>query len=126
MAAAAASLRELETKAATLYPHLASLGQRLMAGLRAAAASAHVPLLADGPGPVFSLYLTEQPAIRNYRDFARCDLAGMARLHRGLLDHGVNCVGRGLWFLSAAHTDADIDLTIAAFTAALAEITSSR
>lgn len=126
MAAAAAALRELETNAAVLYPRLAALGQRLMAGLRAAAAAAAVPLLADGPGPVFSLYLTEQPAVHNYRDYARCNLAGMARLNRCLLDHGVNTVGRGLWFLSAAHTDLDIEQTIAAFAAALAEWTTER
>ncbi len=121
MAAAAASLRELETNAAEIYPRLTALGQRLMAGMHDAAAAAGVRMLVDGPGPVFSLYLTDQPAVRNYRDFARCDLAGMARLHRLLLDHGINCVGRGLFFLSAAHTQADIDLTLAACAEALAE-----
>jgi glutamate-1-semialdehyde 2,1-aminomutase len=121
MAAAAAVLREMEAGAASLYPRLRALGQRLMAGLRRAAEAAGVPLLAEGPGPVFNLYLTEQPAVRNYRDFARCDLAGMARLQRYLLDQGVNCVGRGLWFLSAAHSDADVDQTVAAFGAALAD-----
>jgi glutamate-1-semialdehyde 2,1-aminomutase len=120
MAAAAATLRELEQNAATIYPRLFALGQRLMAGIRQSAASAGVPLLVDGPGPVFNIYFTDQTAVSNYRDFARCDLAAMGRLHAALLDRGVNIVGRGLWFLSAAHTEADIDETLAAVAGALA------
>jgi glutamate-1-semialdehyde 2,1-aminomutase len=119
MAAAAATLGELETNAATIYPRLFALGQRLMAGIRQAAGRAGRPLLVDGPGPVFNLYFTDQPAVRNYRDYARCDLAAMARLHTALLDRGVNMVGRGLFFLSAAHTEADIDETISAVAEAL-------
>ena len=90
-----------------------------MAGIRQAASAAGWRLLVDGPGPVFNLYLTDQPAVNNYRDYARCDLAGMGRLHTALLDRGINMVGRGLFFLSTAHTEADIDQTIAAVADAL-------
>jgi len=120
MAAAAATLRELEQNTATIYPRLFALGRRLMAGIRQAAGAAGLTLLVDGPGPVFSIYFTDQPAVSNYRDFARCDQAAMGRLHTALLDRGVNIVGRGLWFLSAAHTEADIDETVAAVAGALA------
>ena len=121
MAAAAATLRELEQNAATIYPRLFALGRRLMAGIRQAASAAGVALLVDGPGPVFNIYFTDQPAVSNFRDFARCDLAAMGRLHTALLDRGVNVVGRGLWFLSAVHTEADIDETVAAVADALAQ-----
>jgi len=119
MAAAAGTLRELEQNAATIYPRLFALGQRLMAGIRQAAATAGVALRVEGPGPVFNIYFTDQPAVNGYRDFARCDLAAMARLHTALLDRGVNIVGRGLFFLSAAHTEADVDETVAAVAGAL-------
>jgi glutamate-1-semialdehyde 2,1-aminomutase len=121
MAAAAAALWELERDQGAVYAQVTALGQRLMRGLRQAAAEAHVPLLVDGPGPVFSMYFTEQRAVNNYRDFAATDRARMARLHPRLLEHGVHIVGRGLWFLSSAHTAADVDETVAAFAAALAE-----
>jgi len=121
MAAAAAALRELERDDGAVYAQVTALGQRLMAGLRQAAADANVPLLVDGPGAVFSTYFTDRPAVNNYRDFASTDRARMGRLHPRLLDRGVNIVGRGLWFLSSAHTAADIDQTIAAFAGALAE-----
>jgi len=119
MAAAAATLRELEQNAATIYPRLFALGQRLMAGIRQAAATAGVGLRVEGPGPVFNIYFTDQPAVNGYRDFARCDMAATARLHTALLDRGVNIVGRGLFFLSAAHTEADVDETVAAVAGAL-------
>lgn len=119
MAATVANLTVLDQQRDTVYPTLFTLGRRLMDGIRNAAAQAGVPMLVDGPGPVFQTYLTDATAIRNYRDFAATDRAAMARLHRLLLDRGVNIVPRGLWFLSAAHTAADIDRTVAAVADAL-------
>src|SRR5690606_15743323 len=99
--------------AGTIYAQVRGRGRRLMAGIRSAAADAGVPMLVDGPGPVFQTYLTSADAVRDYRDFAATDRAGMARLHAELLRRGVNIVPRGLWFVSAAHTDEDVDQTVA-------------
>lgn len=112
MAATVATLGRLRRDGDELYPRLRTLGGRLMDGIRSAAAGAGVPMLVDGPGPVFQTYLTSAGAVRDYRDFAATDRAGMARLHAGLLRRCVNIVPRGLWFLSAAHTEADVDQTI--------------
>ncbi|WDZ82657.1 aspartate aminotransferase family protein [Micromonospora cathayae] len=112
MAAAVGNLTAIERDRDTIYPHLYRLGGRLMAGIREAAAQAGVPMLVDGPGPVFQTYLTPAAAVRDYRDFAATDRAGMGVLHRELLARGVNVVPRGLWFLSAAHTDDDVDRTL--------------
>lgn len=120
MAAAAATLRELTRADGAAYRHLFAIGQRLMEGIRAAARDTGVALLVDGPGPVFNIYLTDQPAVTNYRDFAACDRAGMAAMQTALMDRGVNMVGRGLWFISTAHTEADVDQTIAAVADVLA------
>jgi uncharacterized protein YbjT (DUF2867 family) len=87
-----------------------------------AARAAGVPILVDGPGPVFSIYMTDQSAVNDYRDFAACDRIGMAQLHAALLERGVNMVGRGLWFLSTAHTDEDIEQTTSAVADALTTI----
>lgn len=113
MAAAVATLGRLNRDGDELYPRLRATGQRLMSGLRDVAAEAGVPMLVDGPGPVFQTYLTTAESVRDYRDFAATDRAGMARLHAELLRRGVNIVPRGLWFLSAAHTDDDVDRTVA-------------
>jgi glutamate-1-semialdehyde 2,1-aminomutase len=123
MAATVGNLTALDQDRARIYPRLYDLGRRLMDGIRAAAVDAGVPMLVDGPGPVFQTYLTRAETVRNYRDFAATDRAGMSRLHQALLDRGVNIVPRGLWFLSAAHTEADIDRTLEAVADALRAIT---
>jgi glutamate-1-semialdehyde 2,1-aminomutase len=113
VAAARATLAVLDEQRDTVYPALHALGTRLADGLRAAAAKAGVPLLVSAPGPVLQTYVTDTGRVRDYRDFAATDRAAMARLHGLLMDRGVNVVPRGLWFLSTAHTFADIDETVA-------------
>lgn len=122
IAAAEATLRILDEQRDEVYGTLYARGQALMRGFRDAAAKAGIPMLVDGPGPVFQTYFTEAPAVRNYRDFARTDRARMALLHAALLDRGVNMVPRGLWFLSTAHSEADIAATVDAFADALASL----
>jgi len=119
MAAAAAALKELERDDGAVFRQVTAAGQQLMQTLRDVAAEANVPVLVDGPGPVFQLYLTDQPAVRSYRAFTLTDRAGMARLHTLLLDEGVNIVGRGLFFLSTAHGAVEVAQTGQAFAAAL-------
>ena len=122
IAAAEATLRILDERREEVYGTLYERGEELMEGLRAAAAKAGVPMLVDGPGPVFQTYFTDAPAVRDYRDFAATDRAKMARLQAALLDRGVNMVPRGLWFMSTAHTTADVDATVDAFAGALRDL----
>ncbi len=122
IAAAEATLRILDEQRDEIYPRLFRLGTALMEGIRGAAAKAGVPLLVDGPGPMFQIYLTSEDRVRDYRGFAATDRAKMVRLHGLLLDRGVNMVPRGLWFLSSAHTDDDVERTIAAVGSALAQL----
>ncbi|GAA3128028.1 glutamate-1-semialdehyde 2,1-aminomutase [Kribbella aluminosa] len=122
MAAADAVLRHLDENRAAVYPSLNAMGQRLMDGLRTAAARHGVPLLVDGPGPVFQTYVTDQAEVTDYRSFAACDRAAMARFHAGMFAAGINIVPRGLWFLSTEHTAAQVDETIAAADSVLASL----
>jgi len=119
LAAANATLTILDEQRDELYGRLNAHGERLMAGLRAAARDAGVDLLVDGVGPAFQTYFTTEPAVRDYRDFARTDRETAARFHAGLQDRGVNIIPRGLWLMSTAHTDDDIDETLRVATAAL-------
>jgi glutamate-1-semialdehyde 2,1-aminomutase len=121
VAAAQATVAVLDQQRESIYPKLFASGQRLADGLRGAAKAAGVPLLVQGPGPVVQTCITDADDVRNFRDFAATDRAAMVRLHGLLMDRGVNIVPRGLWFLSSAHSEADVDETIAiaadAFTA---------
>jgi glutamate-1-semialdehyde 2,1-aminomutase len=110
--AALATLHELESK--NVYEHLVAVGSKLMNGLRIAARHRSLPLLVQGIGPVFHTTFTEQAEIRNYRDYLNCDLPKQRRFVEALMENGIRITSRGTWFLSAAHTDEDIDATIAA------------
>lgn len=108
-AAAYATIRELERLD---YQRIHRLGEALMAGLRDLAAAAGLAVLAQGFGPVFHLAFTERDSILDYRDCLEIDARRNREFVRAMLDRGIRLLSRGLWYLSAAHTDADIQLTL--------------
>lgn len=111
VAAALATISILEREA----PHarMFALGQRLMSGLRQAAADAGHQMLVQGPGPMFVTAFTDRDVFRDHRDTLTADRARLGRFVAGMHDAGVRVIGRGLWYISAVHTDAEIDHAIA-------------
>ena len=51
---------------------------------------------------------------RDYRTFVPRDTEKYKRFAAALQDRGVRVVPEGIWFVSTAHTDADVDQTLAA------------
>ena len=93
---------------------ITALGQKLMNGLRALADRHGVPLRPQGPGLVFHTAMLKPGAgegpFREYRDYAKRHHAPRwAHLRRCLLEDGVRAIERGLWFLSLAHREADVE-----------------
>jgi len=91
-----------------------AFGQRLITGLSALAREHQMPLRPQGPGLVFHTVMLKPGAaegpIRDYRDYVRRhDAPRWAHLRRCLLEEGVRAIERGLWFVSLAHTERDID-----------------
>lgn len=111
-AAALASVSELERLAPEGYPRLHRLGGMLQDGLRDLARRLGVDVLIQGVGPVFHLAFTEQTAITDYRSFLAADAARGAQFAAALLDKGIRILPRGLWYLSMAHTEEDIAMTL--------------
>ncbi|GAA5132558.1 glutamate-1-semialdehyde 2,1-aminomutase [Prosthecobacter algae] len=97
------------------HPHqLIGLGQKMMAGLRTLADEHSIPLRPQGPGLVFHTTLLKPGAaegpVTSYRDYVqRHDAPRWAHLRRCLLENGVRAIERGLWFLSLAHSENDVD-----------------
>lgn len=110
IAAARASVRILERD--DVHPRLFVLGQRLMKGLRSATKDANLSLLVQGPGPMFHTGFTPRDAVHDYREVLSYDTALGAAFIRGLHDRGVRVISRGLWYISAAHTEVDIDYAV--------------
>jgi len=114
--AMAAGLATLEkTGEPGFYEELERKGARLQAGLEKAAADAGVTATVVRQGSLFwTVFQPEAPRAVEAVDGSRMDTYG--RLHRGLIERGVYLAPSGweVGFLSAAHTDEDIDTTVAA------------
>lgn len=122
MAAALATLQELERDDGAVYRHLWAAGTRLSDGVHALLQERGVAALVNNTGPSFFVAFTECQAMYDYRDTLQRDDAAYKRLSSALADRGVRVKPNGLWILSAAHTDQDIDVTLEAVRAALAEV----
>jgi glutamate-1-semialdehyde 2,1-aminomutase len=94
---------------------LAAKTTTLVSGLKAAAAQCDVPFSADCEGGMFGFFLLPQLP-QNYSQVMKSDSQRFNLLFHGLLDRGVY-IAPALYeagFVSSAHTDADIEQTIAA------------
>lgn len=111
VAAALATLEVLERENA--HAHIFALGQRLMNGLRAIAIETGQPLLVQGLGPMFHTGFTPLAKVRDFRDTLSYDRTKFGLFTREMQERGIRLIGRGLWYLSTAHTDADIDEALA-------------
>ncbi|MFN8445443.1 MAG: aspartate aminotransferase family protein [Caldilineaceae bacterium] len=106
----AAALKTIEIlERDQVHTRLFALGQRLMDGLRLAAAETGQNLLVQGMGPMLNTSFTSLPAVYDYRDTLSFDRPKMGQFIRLMQDHGVRVIGRGLWYLSGVHTEAEID-----------------
>jgi glutamate-1-semialdehyde 2,1-aminomutase len=104
------------------YERLEALGARLQSGLERAALEAGVDLAVSRVGSALTPFF-RAAVPRDYAEARTSDTARFARFHRAMLERGVllppsqyEC-----WFVSLAHTDADIDATTAVASAALRE-----
>lgn len=110
---------------AALHKRLAHLGARLAAGLAEAARAAGVALQVNAFGSVLTPFFTDAP-VTDYTSALRADTARYAAFFRGMLARGVYLPPSQFeaWFLSAAHTRADVDRTIRAARAAMKTMTN--
>ncbi len=97
------------------YSRLEQLSARLAAGLDAAAKSAGVPHTVARVGSMMTLFFNPEPVV-DWPTASRSDTKRFAQYFWGLIDRGVYmpCSQYEALFVSAAHSEADIDATIAA------------
>ena len=104
------------------YEDLEARTSRLCQGLRDAATEAGVVASVVQVGSLFwTVFQAEAPTSFRAVDGSRMELYG--RLHRALLDEGVYLAPSGweVGFLSGAHSDADVDATLASARRALSD-----
>lgn len=122
VAAANATLAVLEDRGAGLYAELDGRAAALAAGLREVGAGVEAPLVVNRAGSVLQLLWGPRLPVRSYADVWAADPRPVADIALGLLGRGVHALERGLWFVSAAHDDADVDRTVEAVAAVLPEV----
>jgi glutamate-1-semialdehyde 2,1-aminomutase len=117
-AAGIATLSELRDNPP--YEKLERLSARLADGLSAAASSAGVPHTVARVGSMLTLFFNPDP-VTNWKIAARCDTQAFSRYFWSLIDRGVYmpCSQYEALFVSAAHSEADIDATVQAASQAL-------
>jgi len=114
-----ATLAELDNNS---YQRLEELGSRLQTGLERALRETDTPGVVQRVGSMLTLFFHRGP-VRSWLDAAASDTTRFGAWHRGLVTRGV------YWppsqfeaaFISLAHTEQDIDQTVEAALAALAE-----
>jgi glutamate-1-semialdehyde 2,1-aminomutase len=120
--AIAAGLATLSALNAEVYERLEALSTRLQVGLERALRDSRVDGVVQRVGSMLTLFFHRGP-VRSWTDAAESDRERFARFHRGLLSRGVYYPPSQFEaaFVSAAHSDEDIDRTIEAARQALEE-----
>ena len=122
-AAALAAVRLLTAGDGAAYRDMNAVGEQLMSGLRELSRSTVPALRVQGLSTVFNTTFGHGgEAITEYRSYQRSDLVRQGRFLRALQDHGIRVTSRGTWFLSTAHTTADVQDTLEAASLALHDV----
>ena len=121
--AAAAGLATLEIlRRPGTYERLFATGRELMGALDGLLRRAGIAAQVTGEPPLFDVVFSGEP-VRDYRGCLHGDAELMRRFNALLREHGV-LKGEQKYYVSLAHTEADIAHTIAAWEGAIAQLTA--
>jgi glutamate-1-semialdehyde 2,1-aminomutase len=114
MAAGLATLRHLRAHP-EIYQQLEYRSSALVEGVLQRAKARGVPLCANRVGSMFTWFFQPGPPPHDWDTASKSNTQAFAEFHRGMLDQGVYLAPSQFeaLFLSAAHSDEDIELTIA-------------
>ena len=125
MFAARANLRVLTRDHNGSFVHTWKVADRLCTGLREMFRKKGIAAIVQNVGPMFQIMFTEQPAIRDYREFCQfVDRAAFQRFVLSLFPLGIYASPSAALhsIVTLAHTDDDVNLTLAAAPEALEEM----
>jgi len=122
MAAGLATLSGIE--APGFHTKLKVATDRLVNGLAEVAGRAGIPLATNHVCGMFGFFFTGAGRVNSYAEATACDVERFKRFFHGMLAEGVYLAPSAFeaGFISAAHTDADVDATIDAAARVFAQI----
>jgi glutamate-1-semialdehyde 2,1-aminomutase len=124
MLAARANLRALTRDNNASFIHTQNIADRLCSGLREIFRKRSSVAIVQNVGPMFQIMFTDQPAIRDYRDFCQhVDRAAFQKFVLSLFPLGIYASPSAALhsIVTFAHTERDVDQTIEAASKALEE-----
>ena len=123
MAAGCAMLKQLRDRKNEIYPRLDKMSGDLVAGVAAAAADAGVTLCHNRVGSMFTWFFRSGP-VTDWDLASKSNTQQFGKFFRGMLDQGIYLPPSQYEaaFLSAAHSDEDVQRTIAAAKEAFAAV----
>jgi glutamate-1-semialdehyde 2,1-aminomutase len=115
MSAGCAMLKQLRERKEEIYPRLEKLSGELVAGVAAAAKEAGVPLCHNRVGSMFTWFFQSGP-VTDWDSASKSNTEAFGTFFRSMLDSGIYLPPSQYEaaFLSAAHTEEDVQKTIAA------------
>lgn len=113
-AAALATIEELEKDGGAAFIHMEELAVRMAEGLRSLMAKHGAKGVVNQIGPVFHMMFVDREEVSTFGEFAERDSAKYAEFAERMLNEGVLLRNSGLWYVSAAHTDREIDEALTA------------
>jgi len=121
--AVAAGLTTLNLLNDEIYEKLEALGAQLEQGIKNNLQELSLPYQYQRVGSMACLFFTDKP-VTNYQDAAKCDTEKFGAYYRTMLEEGVLLPPSQFeaFFIGAAHTEADIEKTVAANAKALKTI----
>lgn len=121
--AVSAGLATLAALEPSTYSRLEAVSARIAEGLTRALRDTKIPGVVQRVGSMLTLFFSEGP-VRNWNDAKRSDTKRFAAWYRGLLERGVYFPPSQFEaaFVSAAHSDDDVELTVRAAGEALAAL----
>lgn len=112
LAAAYPCLETLSAGRGSVLKQVRARGEALINGITNLAKEAAIPLLVNGVGAVFHLSFTTRQSMYTYRDTLDCNIQARDRFIDGMLQCGVYLLPDGRWYVSAAHSEADIERSL--------------
>lgn len=104
------------------YDRMNRHGHAIREALERAATDNGHQLITCGAGTAFSAHFDLDAPPRNHLDVAQANVAKNDAFRALMLEQGVACLPAGRWYIGAAHTDDELDITLPAIEQAMKSI----
>lgn len=117
--AAMATLDAIAANDGFILSDIERRGQQLIEGIRKIARDNRSDLKVQGYGACFNIFFSDDDHIWDCVAYSRTNLQKQRQLLTELVSSGIRPTSRSTWFVSAAHTGADVDETLEAVARAM-------